>query len=151
MNADDIQFAKQQIARATLDTPYGKGLTVPWSLLKNAIETIENVNNSRKTTGFHDAPDFAKQKFILKYLKDIESIVNEACKKAVDNRHEIGCGTSWARLGCADALLCLSVDGDYTYRVEIRKAAPASAGLIRFVLKYLEDRGYEGIEVTAEW
>lgn len=161
MNAEDIQFSKDEISKAVIKTPFGKELPLPWSLLRTAIETIENLSNSRTTPSFHDVeefykgpapkPYFAEHESIIEYLKRIESAANDACTEAADNSHGIGGGVNWHRLACADVLLCLSVAGNFTYRVEIRRAAPGSSELIDFVSDYLKSRGYPGVEVTTEW
>ena len=41
MHPDDIQLAREEIAKAKVDTECGSGLPMPMALLKDAIGTIE--------------------------------------------------------------------------------------------------------------
>lgn len=41
MKAEDIEFAKAEILKATKPTPYGPALPMPWGLLRDAIAEIE--------------------------------------------------------------------------------------------------------------
>ena len=41
MHPDDIQLAREEIAKARTDVGYGPMLPMPFALLKHAIETIE--------------------------------------------------------------------------------------------------------------
>lgn len=65
MDAEEIQFAKDEIKKAIVDTAYGKGIPLPWSLLEGAIEMIEEQQKQIETH--------------TKYIQRLSKALNNAC------------------------------------------------------------------------
>ena len=54
-------------------------------------------------------------------------------------------------LGCIEARLCADEEGNTWYHVLIEEASPGSNGLIQFVMTYLAEREFPGVEVETAW
>ena len=84
-------------------------------------------------------------------LKTLIGLANDACSEAFSDKECKVDAINWGDLGCVEARLCADEHGNTWYHVLIEEAAPGSNGLIRFVMNYLAEHEYAGVEVETAW
>ena len=84
-------------------------------------------------------------------LKRLICLVNEACTEAFNDSTCQTDAINWGDLGCVEARLCANEEGATWYHVLIEEASPGSSGLIQFVMTYLAEHEYAGVEVETAW
>lgn len=78
----------------------------------------------------------------------VKDAANEACELARTNR--LDCCANLAAIGCIDAMLCFSENGEAIWQIEIDEAAPDDTKLHTFIRDQLQQKGFRVI-VKSEW
>lgn len=81
----------------------------------------------------------------------LQSDANEACRRAIEAKNEIGGAVNWADLCCVDAMKVVNVDGEEWFIVNIEEASPSEHKLYLFISDELRALGWENVEVRLEW
>ena len=84
-------------------------------------------------------------------LQTLIGLANDACQAAFNNDVCREDAVNWGDLGCIEAQFCANEEGATWYHVLIEEASPGSSGLIQFVMTYLAERGFSGVEVETAW
>ena len=89
---------------------------------------------------------------IVARLKNLHRDAEAAIAEAVKHKDEFDEAINWGDLHVADVQLCIGVNGEWAYRVEIEEATSTTGKFASFILEFLKKRGWEDyIEVYLEW
>lgn len=85
-------------------------------------------------------------------LVELKAAAVEACKAAADRRAEMEItAVRWDSLKCDEAREWTNEVGERGYTVYLSDASPLAFELHNFVMRFLHERGYHGVEVVSEW
>lgn len=84
-------------------------------------------------------------------LVELKEAANAALEEAQKQSGSIGGAINWGDLSCTEARYSINERGEKFWTVIIEEASPDACDLHAFVMRYLHDRGFHGIEVVTEW